>query len=423
MTEAGEVGRLVLAAERIRRVLAVGALALLGVTWRLWTPQNLFPRVPALEWITSWPQGAIDAVDWVTLGLCTAALTFLAMGKSGGMAKAAAMAVAVTLLILVLMDQHRLQPWAVHIALGLLFAEFAHPTRRIDYLRWFTASIYVYSALGKFDAQFLYTVGQDFIGTLLSQLGWDIRLLPNPARYWLAASLPITELLVGGGLVFRRTQRVAAVAAMIMHLLLLSALGPWGLRHAWGVLAWNLLFIAMDLFLYLWPVHDRSTSKAETGPPLPVRWGWVEGLILVAMIAPLGERLGVVDHWLGWALYAPHSSRVRIEVAAGAVPRLPSVVQPFVEAGDEFELIWREVRIDRWSLATLGAPVYPQQRFQLGVARALADKIDERDIRVHLLSTADRWSGRRSERTLEGRREVNAAAAEYWLNTKPLPIE
>lgn len=407
------------AAELIGPVLAIGGLALLAVTWRLWTPQNVFPRVPAFEIVTSWPGQAADALNWIALGVATLALLYLAIGRIGRLSKAAAISVAVSWLVLIVIDQHRLQPWAVHIGLGLLLVQFAQPSRRMNYLRWFTVSIYIYSALGKFDAQFLHTVGQDFVGTFFAQIGRDIRVLSPGARLWLAAALPAGELLVGIGLAFRSTRAVAAGAAIVMHVALLAVLGPWGLHHAWGVLVWNMLFIATDVWLFLWP--DASAS-ASNDPPAgsSVRFGWVEALLAVALVAPLGERLGVVDHWLGWALYAPHSSRVRVEIAAGAVPRLPAVVQPFIDSDNEAEPIWREVRIDRWSLATLGAPVYPQQRFQLGVARALAERVGQRDIRVHLLSTADRWTGRRKAETLDGRRELDAAANRFWFNTQPI---
>lgn len=424
MSQGGRSRRTIQAVSLIGPVLAIGGLALLGVTWPMWTPQNLFPRVPAFEQVAAWPRGTVDILNWIALGLCTASLVFLTVMRSGRAAKAAALVVAVAFLALTVLDQHRLQPWVVHIALGLLLLQFADPARRMDYLRGFTVSIYAYSALGKFDAQFLHTVGQDFVGVFLERFGGDIRMLSDPTRFWLAAALPIGELLVAIGLVFRLTRAVATVAAIVMHLLLLVVLGPWGLDHAWGVLVWNMLFIATDALLFLWPaapgVSAPATGHSEAVTGSLPQGGWIEALLIVALVAPLGERLGLVDHWLGWALYAPHSSRVRIEVAAGAAAGLPDVVQPFIERENSAELIWREVRIDRWSLATLGAPVYPQQRFQLGVARALAQRVGEREIRVHLLGTADRWSGQRGRWTLEGRRELEHAAMRFWFNTKPI---
>jgi hypothetical protein len=402
---------------------------LLAITWRLWTPQNVFPRVPLFEFLVAWPLTTLALVDWSAAAVSGVGLAYLSLGRSGCAAKLAALLVATAALVLCSLDQHRLQPWLVHVVVSLLLVTCAQPLRRTEYLRWFTASIYIYSALGKFDAQFLHTVGQDFVGMLLHQMGGNIAALSENARFWLAACLPIAELCVGCGLACRRMRVPAACGAVVMHSLLLAVLGPWGLGHAWGVLAWNLLFIVVVILLCFWPDEAPSAADEPTAqsavsthePHTPSgRFGWVEVLLLIALLAPLGERLGVVDHWLGWALYAPHSSRARIEISAAAVQELPAVVQPFIVEASESELIWREVRIDRWSLAVLGAPVYPQQRFQVGVARALAASVGEREIRVRLLSVASRWSGRRTEQTLAGKRELEAAASRYWFNTRPV---
>jgi hypothetical protein len=332
---------------------------------------------------------------------------------------------------LVVLDQHRLQPWCVHIAVCLLVAAFASSERRLMYLTWFTASIYIYSALGKFDAQFLHTVGQDFARVILEGLGWNAQRVAYRLRIAMAIGFPIAELCIGVGMLFGPTRALAAVAAIVMHAVLLWVLGPWGLRHAWGVLLWNMLFIAMNVLMFLWPTR-RSTNplRALPGPtmePEPgassnartavssgaisnvspkassalapqtvqYRFGFIDVFLIGCLIVPLGERLGLVDHWLGWALYAPHSSRVHVAVSATAVEHLPSVVKPFVHCDAEETALWCDVRLDHWSLATLGAPVTPQQRFQIGAARALSHFVADHEIRVDVLSTADRWSGPR----------------------------
>ncbi len=83
---------------------------------------------------------------------------------------------------LVALDQHRLQPWGIHLALGLLLlTNLERPVAR----RWvvfLTASIYIYSALSKFDTQFLHTVGQDFLNSLFKQLGINAANLAEPTR-------------------------------------------------------------------------------------------------------------------------------------------------------------------------------------------------------------------------------------------------
>lgn len=417
--------------ERIERGLSLGGLVLIAVTWPLWTPQDRFPRIALLESIASLPDSVDASLTWIALGLCCASLLGMSIFAHRKLvARWAAAIVALSFLVLVLLDQHRLQPWCIHISVCLLLATWARPERRLDYLTWFTASIYVYSAIGKFDAQFLHTVGQDFVRSLLGSVGWNSELIDYRLRVWIAFGFPLFELCAGLGLAWRPTRWLAAVAAIGMHIMLLWVLGPLGLDHAWGVLIWNSLFIVLNVMMFLWPGasdHSAAATPAETLEPTSRaaarvgdrRGGLIELLLVCALVVPAGERLGLVDHWLGWALYAPHSSRVHIEIFESAVPRLPAAVQPFVQCGSEPQSLWCVVRVDRWSLATLGAPLTPQQRFQIGVARALLPLVDDHEIRADILSTADRWTGRRKQHELRGSAELNAAAKQYWFNTTP----
>lgn len=404
--------------EWIERVLALFGLLLLAVTWRLWTPQRVFPRVPLIEPLARLPEPTAAWATWIALALSVLALLVIAsLAHRAAMTRAGAIAAAVGFAALVLLDQHRLQAWGVHIGVSLWLAAFPAVQWRLRYLIWFTASIYIYSALGKFDAQFLHTVGQDFVRVLLEAVGWQAQQVDYRLRVWLATGFPIFELAVGVGLLFGPTRTAAAWGAAGMHVLLIGVLGPWGLGHAAGVLVWNGLLVALSVLMVLWP----ATSGTPLDAPVRERWrfGFAEALLACWLVLPAGERFGLVDHWLGWALYAPHSSRAEIEISAAALDRLPAEVQPFLECDHDPAGLWCLVRADRWSVATLGAPITPQQRFQLGVARELSRYVDPYQIRVELLGTADRWTGRRRQHELRGSQELEAAADDYWLNTTP----
>jgi len=138
---------------------------------------------------------------------------------------------------------------------------------------------------------------------------------------------------------------------------------------------------------------------------------------------PITERSGLWDHWPSWALYAPHSSRVQVEVSAAAIERLPENLQKLVSLTsvdtDEMAL-WIRVPIDAWSLETLDTPVYPQARFQLGVAEAIAREVDsDFQVRIKLLGTASRLSGKRYQETFTSLQQLLRACSRYWLNTQP----
>ena len=162
-------------------------------------------------------------------------------------------------------------------------------------------------------------------------------------------------------------------------------------------------------------------KEHEDAPQLLFISGLVAKTVLVvALLLPLLERTGCWDHWLSWSLYAPHTSRVEIEVHEITIEALPASIRLFVATGDD-DNRWHRVLIDRWSLEITGVPIYPQARFELGVAQSIAKKIASQSdgasdgIRVKVRSTADRWTGTRQEQWLQGSDEIDQAAEKYWL--------
>jgi len=291
-------------------------------------------------------------------------------------------------------------------------------------------SVYFYSALGKLDFEFLHTVGQQMLGTLSSWVGLDTAKLPMGIRLIFVATFPLVELAIALGLVWRRTRKVAGWLAIGLHCGLIAILGPLGMNHRFGVLLWNLqvavqvywLFVAKQNWLFI--AKQMVAPERKQHGSLALVCNWMGATVIGAAVAlPITERSGLWDHWPSWALYAPHSSRVQVEVSAAAIERLPESLQKLVSLTsvdtDEMAL-WIRVPIDAWSLETLDTPVYPQARFQLGVAEAIALEVDsDFQVRFTLLGTASRLSGKRYQETFTSPQQLLRACSRYWLNTQP----
>jgi len=159
-------------------------------------------------------------------------------------------------------------------------------------------------------------------------------------------------------------------------------------------------------------------KKAFTWPQ------WIASAMIGAAIAlPSTERLGLWDHWPSWALYAPHSSRVYLEIAGPVIDRLPPDLRKLVKAtpaGPDEIAVWLAVPIDAWSLETLDTPVYPQARFQLGVAERIATDINASfQVRVTSLGTASRFTGARRATVYHGVSELTSSNQHFWVNHQP----
>jgi hypothetical protein len=420
--------------DKFQRWTAISCLALIAVTWRLWTPQTVFPQVPMFAWLCQAPAW-LDwfSISWLLAGVVGLAISPSIAARQGRYLESYSLtSILLSLLMLVSLDQHRLQPWAYELGIMcIVWRGFRAPAKRIQWMQWILISIYFYSSFGKLDFEFLHTVGQQMLSALLGLLGLEATQLPASLRLMLATTFPLFELAIAGGLLFPRTRRIAGTLAIAMHLGLIATLGPLGLNHRPGVLVWNIQVAIQVYWLFvvkreLQPAAADaalSDNDSSTGEGLSKAFQVLTQLLLtLVLVLPLSERLGIWDHWASWALYAPHSSRIRVEIAPSAAHRLPPSLRNLLreESDSEHELLlWTPVPIEMWSLQTLDCPIYPQARFQLGVAEFLAHTIGESaPLRATLLGTASRFTGQREQIVLEGLPDISAAGSRFSLNTR-----
>jgi hypothetical protein len=386
----------------LRRWWAGAALALFAATWKLWTPQTEFPQVPLFGWAGSLPL----ACDRIALGVWLGSLASSAWWPDS---RRSWIMVAASLLMLMVLDQHRLQPWAWQLFLMAIVWLAARsdesPERTARLLRVLTISIYFWSAVSKVDSEFFVSHGPTLVVALFGAVGIDVTQWPA-FRGWFAVCLPLGELLVAIGLCWRRTRRCGLIAAIGLHVGLLLALGPLGLGHRPGVLIWNVAFIGHVWLLFGTSSFVVPPSRGVT-PSSENRWKVERTTIVIAFAClwPITQSLGWCDRWLAWSVYVAQSERVSVTMTEEGVRRLPESARRSVADG--------ELLLDRWSLTALEAPIYPQLRFQFGVVEWLRQRCgDENLVEVTVLrgvSGIERLTGE----------EVEKRNAEFWVNTRP----
>jgi hypothetical protein len=389
------------------RVWAAFLLLLVATSWPLWFGAREFPLVPFFPI----SQSVIRIGSGLSTGLLVFSLVLIVVRPIAFQSCWYVASLAVLMSFLV--DQHRLQPWAYQAAIiGTVFAQTSR-SLELRWCRWFLASMYLYSAIGKLDYQFAHTVGQDLLGPVYWLTQAD-QWLDRSHRILLALTLPALEGFIGVALLVPSTRRYAGYSLMGMHGSLFLLLGPLGFNHSTGVLLWNamLMFAAWRLFVVSEPASEPETGSA----PLPQSqdlsnstniWRAIVMRLIVgaAIVMPIGERWGYFDHWPSWALYSPHNSRVIVQVHSSAWERLPlSLRRSQAESsGNADDATWLTIDLDQWSLRERYVPIYPQARYQLGLVIALAKSAHlEDETRCILQSVSDRWSGRRMEQTAIG---------------------
>lgn len=396
---------------RLQGLVAIAAAACVGTSFRLWTPQRLFPQIPLISGF-AWP----DFLAWGMLGTLLISLAWLlASAVSGRSGKLPSVVFILTAVSLLLEDQHRAQPWMLHFLWLSLFVAIG-PSRRILLLTvTLTSSLYCYSAISKCNLMFLEQHGQVILEGLFKSLGLNSKLLPEYLRRALIAGFPLGELLIAAGLLFRKTRRWAACLAVVMHGLLILIFSPWGLNHEWGVLIWNGFFLWLAVCLWMFAGRTEATENNRFS-----RDGIGFGIAAGLWLFPLLRFTGQLDQWAGWSLYSPRAEVVRIYLTvppAGIDPGFPDFTS------ERYQLIRgdtgpAEFLPDRWSIAVSHVPLNPEARLELAVARSLCERYDAWDHIAVLHETRDLMHPEeRDIQSYRGREAIAAFAEQFTLPT------
>lgn len=395
----------------LSRVWSFGLLTLLGVTFPLWLSAWQHDGYPVVPWISiPWRHALDDSrqiIDCVGLTSLVASLAWITLR---GPSRWAWGTVVVSLSALLLMDQHRLQPWAYQ-SLVYAFALATLPwSRARPFLIAVAISIYAYSSAGKLDYQFTHTVGAEMFQLLASPFA---ELSIDQASKF-ALTLPLGELALAVLLTIPRTRRLGGWFAIGLHVSLIAMLGPFGMNHSLGVLCWNALLAAQAFLLFGRRARHRVSPEQRDSITRSLRTALPAAVMWVPLVMPLFERVGYWDHWTSWALYSPHNSRISAEFHEVVLGQLPESLQEHLSDNDGDR--WYVADIDQWSLQSRRVPVYPQARYQLSLLSEVVEAFEsDEGVRVTVQSVSDRFDGTREQQPLIGRQSLKEQLSRFWF--------
>ncbi len=391
-------------------MLAFFELALIAVTWRLWSTAGDVPRVPLLT--SAFPSVVFFGASAFLVVGCVSMLldvSFWAKHKS--------LTAGITLIagcVCVLGNQQCLQAWhwlfLLSLGLWLLTDHVAWP----DLMQHVLCTIYVCSALSR-----LTLTPETGITAVLSRqlLQWagvsefrQADLLPG-----LCHGLSIGELLIGVLLLFRRTRPPGIVAAEVLHVTLLLVLGPFGLNHHAGVLIWNMCLIVLVPIVFRRP--ERVPAISEGAGTRSARSGLPRAIVTsIIWLWPLSGLFGFADNWPSWQLYSNRPEIWTLYVRQTDAKLLPESVRSHVgDAGALEEFL--PVRLDRWVLEETGSPMYPEDRFQFAIIRWCIREFPENaNFEVRVSEPQSRW-WRRTQRVLRTTSELEKEHSRFILNS------
>lgn len=397
-----------------RRIIAGSGLLLIAATWRLWFSSGEFPQIPFFEVLCAVPQ----VVDWFLSALLVLSLAGMLVTKADLSRNLAAGCLVIVLLVaLIALNQHRLQPWAWFLILATV-ATSARADYALTSLRLLLFGVYLFSALSKLEPSFVGGGGDWLLDGLFAPFGHSSASFSAESRRILLFLMPVTELLAALFVLHPRLRTPALFLVLGMHGTLLLALGPFGLDHKPGVLLWNATFLVLA-FPLLWRARTAEPVESDR------RSAWFRVAVFGgAIVLPVfGQRwMPIVDQWPSWSVYATWHEPMKLSVQGWNVDSLRKDVREHVDLWTDhhrFELESFPLRLDRWSLEATGAPIYPQNRFRVGVCLKLLEDVGAE-------GAGGEWdmgpvSGERTPVFLTGYMplaRIRENTRRYWINTK-----
>ena len=346
-----------------RAVVCLAFLAGVFYSHELWFPvARTFPRAPV--WFDL-PENIASNAERFLAAVLTISLVSAAFVRRPTIFLTAALA---ALAVLIFFDQTRLQPWIyqyflllVVLALGVRRAENGLAARRtLGLLQLVCAGLYFWSGVQKLNFTF-------FEETLPFLLAPVQNAFPNVRLpiFLLGFAVAIAEILIGCGLLVRKTRSTAVAAALVTHAVILGLLFANDYNRV--VWIWNAALMVLVVVLF-----GRSGISIKQTFARRHSGDWkttaAKSVAAAAILLPALSFVGWWDAYLSGALYSGNTKAAALRIDEKVYERLPSVARQSVFRTASGEQI---LGIFEWSMADLRVPPYPEPRVFEQAARSV----------------------------------------------------
>ncbi|HSP45940.1 MAG TPA: hypothetical protein VLO30_08105 [Chthoniobacterales bacterium] len=333
---------------------AIGCSFLLS--WKLWLSSRLFPLVPVSNYLPeiSYP---IDYIWFLLLLALLAVMCLLPRPRNIVLIFVCLAA------LLSLWDQMRWQPWFYQYlfmlaAMGILAWRKSEPSSNraaLNVCRLIVVATYFWSGIQKLNITFVRETWPDMASFLPGYWRQLARWVPS----FLILAVPLVEVLIGFGLLWRRFRNRTVLLATATHVSILMLLSLTGENVV--VWPWN---AAMVLFVWILFWGDKET----TGRTIMAGKNPFHILVLILFgILPSLSLVGLWDSYLSSSVYSGNTYQAAIYLGPTLLARLPAAIHPHVWQKSEPYFL----DVNRWAYAELRVPVYPEPRVYRQVARQI----------------------------------------------------
>lgn len=193
------------------------------------------------------------------------------------------------LLLMIALDQLRLQPWVYFISICLLPLTFKiAETDILKYLKILFVIVYFWTGFHKLNTNFT-----DFIFESILVDGFHIyntELLSTLKKF--SYLIPITEISIAITLLFKQTRKIGVLGIITTHLLIIHYL-VFGVKGNFVVIPWNFLMIIMGILLFYTDKNKMLFPEKR----------FLNLVLTIIAILPVGLLMNKIDQVVSFSLY------------------------------------------------------------------------------------------------------------------------
>ncbi len=353
--------------DKVLVIIVFGFLLEFAITYKLWLPINRnFPLVNAIEFI---PLKLGVLVNTILYILVIASL-ILMLFKS--LRKISIYSFLVLLAVFILEDISRLQPWLFLHGFMLFIISLGTKHNREKAIIY---SIYISIAASYFWAGFLKlnnSFATDIFPMLAEKWGFgkffyitenkevaDLAKGTIPLRNYWAFLATASEVFIGIGLLFSKTQKLAFITAAVLHTLILIAIGPFGYNWNKVVWPWNIEMLVIVALLAF------NKNYIEFNGIKTFKKFYKSKIVLLSFIlfgiAPVLNYFGWWDTYLSFNLYSGNNNQAIYYFSGIDNDFVKPEMAKFTYYDPNVKASY--IDIDKWAMEDLEAPFYPEKRY------------------------------------------------------------
>jgi len=354
-----------------------GLLSGLLISHPLWLPWHSLPRAPIIG------HGNPVFLTFLEPILFLSLLGLIIYSLFSIKTKWSMRAILIFMLIYVVTDQIRLQPWFYqYFFILLLLSTFSwkhkdkeNQNTTLNALRIIIISIYLYSGLQKINPHFIHTFQWMFSFVYENTSPKNHSYLNFFGQF-----IPFLETGLAISLLSRKIRNTAVVLLALMHVMILTALGPLFLDWNPVVWPWNIAMIALVCLLF-WNTKnvDAKTIFSLTHKKMK------QFIVVVFMILPILSFVGLWDSYNSFSLYSGNIDKAFLFLSESFVKK--NNTKDFEIFIEEKKSGYHFVNLKSWSFSEIKTPIYPEIRVFKKIAKSFCENAEyDEDVFLKVLT-------------------------------------